>query len=1612
MPTLTAPANTFTLKDAQAGARAVDAWLRRNTDDIITLDRLKNTAGAIPVVGNILSAIDVIADVMELIDTPKLREDIFTWVNLGIDLMGCVPAAGNAVKAGIRPALHQLRNSMKDLAQGIISEQLYNTLTTHFGGDAYKFIESLQKNLDDYIQKISKYLTNLLNNFSSMLKEVVNKGIQVSTQVEDSTAAFIRKELASGKLTFIEAVEARIALAAALSLSSGKKASNKANRFAASQIPKALKEKIRKIAKIFIGLAKTAIDWMKKIGNLNAKGSLAQLLQQTLRAMTNLKNKKNNKNKKNEKGAPVKTVNVSPNKSTTTKKEQPQKKLESSKKLAPTEKSPNGCKNGTCAASGKSIDYALGYESVTHTDFSLAGQTPLIWSRTYQSSLESENHNPLGARWMSNYSMRIWQKDDGLYYLAEDARIHALPSLPEEGDSTHNAIEGFTVARLAQDILAVSYESEVVELYQATPAHPQDYRLATITARDQGRIHLAYDHQHQERNLLSDIWVVQDGQTTAHCRTLINEQGQIHALWQVEDGKLTRQLCHYEHNREGDLTLAQDENAHAWHYEYQHHLLHRYTDRTGRGVNLRYDGNTAQAKAIHEWMDDGSFEVKLNFIPEHRLTQVQDAHGQITQYYCDILGYTYRIIYPDSREEWFYRDDNKNITQHIFPNGSEEHYQYNAQQKVIRHTRADGSVVGYQYDEPGNLIAIQDPEGGIWQREYNEHKLITQETDPLGRSTQYQYNTQRLLTQVQDAKGGTQQLAYNAIGQLTSHTDCSGKTQTWQYDARGRLISHSNALTQTTHYHYAKTGYLARVEHPDGSEEHYHHDAEGRLLTHTDPLGQKHDYRYNHAGLLAEHTDPLHGVVEYTWNKIGQLTAIVNQNNHAYRYQYTPQGRLISETDFDGKTLSYHYDSNGILQRIEEPHKTTELTFDPMGRLKGRQSQLKAQASHVTPAPENFDYDGNGRLIQASNAMGRLQWFYDDAGQLEREHQQYRYRGKDLTAVTQHRYDALGNRIHTIRPDGHTHSWLTYGSGHSHELLIDGQTALSLERDDLHRIHTRHHHDPRQANSPITHRSQQDYDRMGRITQQRIHHQQGTLIRQRQYAYDAAGQLQQIQDSLQGNTQYRYDPLGNLLFAHTPQGQEHYRYDPAGNRHTGQDPAPVRLDNLIKEQAGQRYHYDASGNLTLKQHPQEGDTHHHWDVYNRLIKTESRHLVIHYRYDALGRRIIKDSQALVPRNPMDGSQVQAHRQHSLNAHYGYGLTLYGWDGDTMVWESQQQLGQHSKPRTTHYYYEYDNPFVPVLQAYYAHPITLLATPDYASWAEYRAEDDTVWTDAPKGEETVQGKRRNLQLEAQHSQFTHYAHYHTDPLGSPQSMTDGQGQVVWCAQYSAWGMAQVVEGGAPSNHLADGVWIGQGMDERLRHLASVRADNGYVNPLRFQGQYFDFETGLHYNRYRYYDPVLGRFVSKDPIGLLGGLHAYAYAPNPVGWVDPLGLSACKTKNKKTVYNAETRRDALRQAKRDSKIEMSQKPIRGRENLLDGKGNKIIGIDGQPVTSRTYTYTNIRGDRVVIQEHSRGHEKATQGHGADPHFNVRPIDNTQTGHYEGTHGHYNFPQKGCT
>ncbi|WP_240152536.1 HNH/endonuclease VII fold putative polymorphic toxin, partial [Erwinia amylovora] len=164
-------------------------------------------------------------------------------------------------------------------------------------------------------------------------------------------------------------------------------------------------------------------------------------------------------------------------------------------------------------------------------------------------------------------------------------------------------------------------------------------------------------------------------------------------------------------------------------------------------------------------------------------------------------------------------------------------------------------------------------------------------------------------------------------------------------------------------------------------------------------------------------------------------------------------------------------------------------------------------------------------------------------------------------------------------------------------------------------------------------------------------------------------------------------------------------------------------------------------------------------------------------------------------------------------------------------------------------------------------------------------------------------------------------------------------------------------------------------------------------------------------FRYYDPAGGRFTQTDPIGLAGGLNLYAYAPNPLSWIDPLGLAKCGA-------GFNSRKEAFRAAKRDAGIPMTQQPDRifnpktgfhgdhRNVRMTDSNNNPILDKSGNQIWTREYQFTKSDGNKIVIQDHSAGHSYPGGIGNQGRHLNVRPIENIRTGSVLGTFDHYEF------
>lgn len=950
-------------------------------------------------------------------------------------------------------------------------------------------------------------------------------------------------------------------------------------------------------------------------------------------------------------------------------------------------------------------------------------------------------------------------------------------------------------------------------------------------------------------------------------------------------------------------------------YTYRHHLLLRYTTYNGFAHGLgwvsldalreRWAGsplaepeiaarnpitldNSYQARAVGTTTADGSDEVRIAYL-DPDTTRLTEADGGVLEFTFNEqwLATDVRRLLPGGvppqslgRQMW---DDDGNLTAETDAQGNTTRYGYDDAGNLIRSTDAKGHTTRIEYDPHNQPIVVTDPLGHSTHYKYDEAGRLLESTDALGQTTKYIYDTKGQLVNLTDARGGNKQLTYDTAGRLTAYTDCSNSTTRYDYDTHGRLTRETDAVGHKTHYQYDALGRLSAVTQPDGRTEQFRYDAENNLIAHRDAKGQITRYRYNGHDLPIERIDPKGQSLQYRYDKALRLSELINANGESYKFSYDAESRLASETGFDGKTTSYQYDGAGQLIGSTCQGIKTEYLRDALGLL-----TAKVNADGAV----RYAYDAVGRLTAMASPQAEHRFLYDPLSQLIEERSAYILKPPKLPGepviptaafTLTHSYDALGNRLQTTLPNGRRIDTQRYGSGHWHGTLWQGKSLVNLERDPLHR------ETQREIGSGAERlKASFAYDPQSRLTAITLNKGQQRL-RERRYTYDDTGNLTQVQDAQRGTLRYGYDPLGQLLSAVQPDLSETFAFDPAGNvleaaNEAGKTPAPPASPNELTQREptaripspkiehnrlihylDYSYDYDVQGNTVRKRLRAQTSVNEAatlafaYDAENRLITAtrawDNATQITHYRYDAFGRRIAKQV-------------TEQHGEPKQNTKTQTSITtLFVWDGDVLAQEIHAD-------KTITYVHEPDS-FVPLARIESSEGLTAYA-PDSVHLSHTFAWDLPGDLRNPAGQAHADRLHEDAQHEAKHraawqqrqeqakakaaSDRIHY--YHTDHLGTPLELTDEHGKVVWAARYKAWGRI-------------------------LRY--DVR---DVEQPLRFQGQYEDAETGLYYNRHRYYDPDTARFITQDPIGLEGGENLYQYAPNGTGWIDPLGLAKGK------------------------------------------------------------------------------------------------------------------------
>ena len=572
-------------------------------------------------------------------------------------------------------------------------------------------------------------------------------------------------------------------------------------------------------------------------------------------------------------------------------------------------------------------------------------------------------------------------------------------------------------------------------------------------------------------------------------------------------------------------------------------------------------------------------------------------------------------------------------------------------------------------------------------------------------------------------------------------------------------------------------------------------------------------------GLPLKRTNALGHTFAYAYDKARRLTVLTNENGETYRLDYDPTDNLIQETGWDGKITAYGYDAAGqLVQQTEYGQSTTEgrlkdrpetwhihrfkrnilgqLIEKQSRKVSGRNGQSKDEGISRT----RFEYDPvTGNLTKARNHHSSVELAYDELDRLIGETTVH----NGQSATVGYRYDPLGNRIRTILPDGRHIDYLYYGSGHLHQISLDGEVITDIERYKLHR-------EIQRTQGSIS--SLYDYDPMGRLKNQRTvwsgtptpRGKQNPLAGgavNRRYAYDKAGNLIQSADQRSGVLHYVYDKIGRIQEARNSQTgrSETFAFDPAHNilsdKAAEGKGSNLTGGNRLKEYNGIEYTYDALGNLIYRQLPDGENQYYQYDLENQLVRAEIKKPagnteIWTYAYDPFGRRLSKERQ------------------------------------DKLAWTS-------TDPKRTHFVWDGSR----LLQEY-----------------TYKGSYTYIYTDQDSYEPLAQVFHNN-QDEGQY-----LAYFHNDQVGIPREMTDIHGNLLWYGEYTAWGRLK--------------------KNERVYRNAH--------QPFRLQNQYYDEETGLHYNLMRYYEPEAGRFVNQDPIGLWGGDNLYSFGNQVLDFIDPLGL----------------------------------------------------------------------------------------------------------------------------
>ncbi|MGJ5752979.1 RHS repeat-associated protein [Streptomyces puniciscabiei] len=929
-------------------------------------------------------------------------------------------------------------------------------------------------------------------------------------------------------------------------------------------------------------------------------------------------------------------------------------------------------------------------------------------------------------------------------------------------------------------------------------------------------------------------------------------------------------------------TITAPDTGRTWHFadrEAGRAAIEQIDDRNGNWLTFEYDAEGAPLAIA----SSGGYRLKVT-TADGRVTAlhlVGAAPGgrdqEIKRYRYDTAGHLTEVVNSSGLSLRFGYDERGRVTSWTDSNDRSYAYEYDDQDRCTAESGSHGhmalrlsyddtdsttghrittTVTGeghtrrYHIDEYGHVVAETDPLGAVTRFERDRRGRLLARVDALGHTTTYRYDTEGnlisvvrpdgrearaayddhgLVVKVTGTDGATHRQEYDEHGNRTAIVRPDGRTTTFAYDDAGRLTAVTDPAGDVTTVHCNPAGLPVEITDPLGATTTYVRDAFGRPVTITDPTGATTRLEWTVEGNLARHVAPDGSTESWTYDGEGNCTSHTDAVGGVTRFEYTHFDLLTARTTPDGARYTFDHDTELRLTKVTDPQGLTwSYTYDAASRL---MAETDFDQRTLT-----YSYDAAGRLTSRTNTLGQTVTFdRNELGQIIR---------KDADGqVTTFAYDLTDELARATGPDG---------------------AELTILRDQYGRI---------RSETVCNRELRYTYDalrrRTGRITPTGV---------STSWSYDAAGRRTDLVTS--GRTIHLvHDAAGRELARHIGQRISLLNTFDSGGRLATQSVTDA-VGRTIQHRA---YTYRADGNVTAIE-DQLGGTHRfELDAIGRVTAVRAGTWTETYAYDSAGNQAL----ALWP---------ISHPGHEATGERGYTGTRITRAGNVRYEHDalgrvilRQKTRLSRKPDTWRYEWDAEDRLVSVI------------TPDGTCWrytydplgrrtAKLRYADDgrTVlertdftWDGTTLCEQTTRSHdlthqvtltwdHQGLHPVAQTERITsidapqqeidsRFFAIVTDLVGTPSELVDEQGHVAWRTRRTLWGTT---------------AW---------------NTDATGYTPLRFPGQYYDPETGLHYNYFRHYDPEVARYVTPDPLGLAPAPNPHTYVPHPHTWSDPLGLS---------------------------------------------------------------------------------------------------------------------------